>query len=176
LYVPQSHVTLGTGLFNTAMKCPKRRARRQRGAQVVESGLVLLPLFAFIFLLMDIAWVIFNQAALQHAVREGVRYAITSQTMPGLAHDASIKAVVQDQSIGLLAGPTGASKIMIRYYIPNTLVETMSNAGGNLVEISAENHTLSPLGAILRSSSPLSLTARSSDRMEPSPGGVAPAR
>jgi len=150
--------------------------KRQAGSQVLESGLVLLPLFGFLFLLFDIAWLIFNQGALQHAVREGARYAITGQTVAGLAHDASIKSVVQRNSIGLLAGSAGASKIFIRYYLPNTLIETASNAGGNLVEISAEGHSFTPLGAILKSGAPLLLSARAASRMEPPPGGVPPPR
>jgi TadE-like protein len=150
--------------------------KNQRGAHVIEAGLVLLPLFGFIFLIMDIAWLVFTQATLQHAVREGVRFATTSQTLPGMAHDASIKTVVQQNAIGMLAGSAGASRIAIRYYLPNTLGETPNNFGGNVVEISAEGVPFTPLGAILKSGAALSLTARSSDRMEPSPGGVAPPR
>jgi hypothetical protein len=62
---------------------------RERGSQVVEVGLVLLPLCGFVFLILDMAWAFYVRATLQSAVREGVRYAITSQTMTGMGQDAS---------------------------------------------------------------------------------------
>ncbi len=153
-----------------------RRAYKQRGSQVVEFGLIIVPFCAFIFLLMDLSWAIFVKATMQYAVREGVRYAVTSQTMPAMGQDASIKTVVQQNAMGFLNGSAGAAEIFIRYYTPDTLVETASNAGGNLVEVSVEGYSLTPLGPILRSAAPLILTARSSDRMEGSPGGIAPTR
>ncbi|MDQ6699316.1 MAG: pilus assembly protein [Acidobacteriota bacterium] len=165
--------------FRPRLVCRNRRggrAYKQRGSQVVEFGLVLVPFCAFIFLLMDLSWAIFVKATMQYAVREGVRYAVTGQTISGSGQDASIKTTVQQNAMGFLNGPAGAAKIFIRYYLPDTLVETAVNAGGNLVEISGEGYSLTPLGPILRSSAPLILTARSSDRVESSPGGVAPSR
>jgi hypothetical protein len=50
---------------------------------------VLLPLCGFVFLILDMAWAFYVRATLQSAVREGVRYAITSQTMTGMGQDAS---------------------------------------------------------------------------------------
>lgn len=152
------------------------RAYKQRGSQVVEFGLVLVPFCAFIFLLMDLSWAIFVKATMQYAVREGVRYAVTGQTISGSGQDASIKTTVQQNAMGFLNGSAGAAMIFIRYYLPDTLTETASNAGGNLVEVSVEGYSLTPLGPILRSAAPLILTARSSDRMESSPGGIPPAR
>jgi len=152
---------------------------RERGSQVVELALVLLPLCALVFLIMDIAWAFYVRATLQNAVREGVRYAITSQTMTGLGQDASIKTVVQQNVMGLLSGTTGAALITIQYYLPNTLAPVSglnSNQGGNIVDVYVQGYSLPPLGPILRSPAPLSLGAQAFDRMEGSPGGVAPAR
>lgn len=171
--------SVASDLVSAAPACQSRRGGRaynQRGSQVVEFGLVLVPFLAFIFLLMDLSWAIFVKATMQYAAREGVRYAVTGRTISGSGQDASIKTTVQQNAMGFLNGSAGAAKIFIRYYVPDTLVETASNAGGNLVEVSVEGYSLNPLGPILRSAAPLILTARSSDRMESSPGGVAPAR
>lgn len=149
--------------------------RRERGSQVIEMGLMMLPFMAFIFLMLDISWAVFVKSSLQHAVREGVRYGITSRCKSGMHHDASIRDVVRKQSMGLLAGAED-SAISIKYYIPDTLAETNLNAGGNLIEVSVERYSLNPLGAIMRSTDPLVFTVRASDRMQPSPGGIAPQR
>lgn len=152
------------------------RAYKQRGSQVVEFGLVIVPFCAFIFLLMDLSWAIFVKGTMQYAVREGVRYAVTGRTMPAMGQDASIKTIVQQNAMGFLNGSAGAAEIFIRYYTPDTLVQTASNAGGNLVEVSVEGYSLTPLGPILRSAAPMILAARSSDRVEGSLGGIAPTR
>lgn len=151
----------------------------QRGSQVIELGLVLLPLCGFVFLILDVAWALFSKATLQNAVREGVRYAITSQTQTGLGQDASIKAVVQQNAMGLLSGTNGTSLVSVQYYLPNTLTLVTgagSNVGGNLVEVSITGYSLPPLGPVLRNPTALSLSAQAWDRMEGSPGGIPPAR
>src|SRR3979490_887211 len=112
------------------------RPSRQKGSELVEFGLTIVPLFGFIFLIIDLAWMIFAQVMLQNAVRAGVRYAITGQTESGKGQDASIKDVVQANAMGFLAGASGLSDIVITYYNPVTLASTNSNAGGNIVKVS----------------------------------------
>jgi Flp pilus assembly protein TadG len=143
----------------------------------VELPLVLLPLVGLWVAIVDFSFGIFLKSTFQHAVREGARYAVTSRTEPGLGHDASIKAAVQRNAMGFLNGETGAGRIQIRYFTPGTLVETQSNAGGNIVEVSVEGYTWNWIAPVLRSGvAPLNIVARSSDRMEASPGGTPPAR
>jgi Flp pilus assembly protein TadG len=154
-----------------------RVAGGRRGAAMVELALVLLPLLALIFGIIDFGFAIFLRSTLQHAARQGARYAVTSRTEPGMGHDASIRSAVQRSAMGLLDGADGAAKIKIRYYVPGTLVETQSNAGGNIVEVSIEGYSWAWMAPLMRSSTaPLAILARSSDRMENSPGGIAPAR
>ena len=151
---------------------------RQRGSQVVEFSFVLLPLCGFVFLILDVAWAIFTLATLQNAVREGVRYAITSQTVTGMGQDNSIRAVVQQYSMGLLSS-SNSSLISIQYYKPDTLQLVSgagSNVGGNLVKVAVNGYSLPPLGPILRNPAALSLNVQAWDRMEGSPGGVPPTR
>jgi Flp pilus assembly protein TadG len=150
---------------------------RQRGAELVEFSLVVIPLFGILFLVVDLSWMLFARATLQFAVREGVRYAVTGQTMSGMGQDSSIRTVVQQYSMGILAGSSGASKIAIAYFNPNNnLASTTSNAGGNVVQVSVAGVSVSPMAPLFRSGSPLSMTAVSSDVVESSPGGTPPPR
>lgn len=166
------------GSTGQAMKTTtlKKRTRAQRGSQSVEFGLVMVPFFAFMLLIMDISWAVFSKAALQHSVREGVRYAVTGRTLTGLGQDASIKSIVQQNAMGMLNGSSGLSLITIQYYTPDTLTPTASNAGGNVVTVSVTGYSLSPLGPLMRSSTPLSLSVSSSDRTESCPAGICPVR
>jgi hypothetical protein len=150
----------------------KRSGRR--GNALLELALVLVPWLALIFGIVDFGFAIFLRNAFQHSVREGVRYAVTYQTASGMGHDASIKSVVQRNALGMLAGSSGASQILIRYYLPETLAETPNNWPGNLVEVSIENFRWGWMAPLLRSSTPMSVTVRSMDRMEGLPGGTMP--
>src|SRR5713101_186573 len=95
--------------------------RNRRGNTIIESALIILPLFSIVFAIIDFSMVAFVRHTLHHAVREGTRYAITSQTMAGLGHDDSIKTVVQQNAMGFLNGTDGMSKISVDYYDPKTL-------------------------------------------------------
>lgn len=154
--------------------------KEEEGSQIAEFGLVILPLFAFMFLIMNVCWVIFAQACLQHAVREGVRFAITGQLLPGFTHqDDEIRSVVESNAFGFLSGPDAASKISIEYYNPSTLASLKgvgSNSSGNLLQITVSNVGVSPLAVLMGSGSSLSLSASSADTMEGSPGGTPPPR
>src|SRR5580700_8381679 len=123
---------------------PSERKRRRRGSALVEAALATLPLMAFLFGTFDVAFAIFVKNTLEFAVRQGVRYAVTSQTMAGLGQDASIKTTVINSTVGLLnsmsPGNNGMNQITITYYDPVTLnpvTGVNSNAGGNIVLVSA---------------------------------------
>jgi hypothetical protein len=158
------------------------RAHRTRSAAPEDGQNFELGIGRFVglvFLILDIAWAFYVRATLQNAVREGVRYAVTSQTLTGLGQDASIKSIVQQNAMGLLSGSAGAALVTIQYYAPNTLLPISgldSNQGGNIVEVYVHGYSLPPLGPILRNPAALSLGAQAFDRMEGSPGGVPPAR
>jgi Flp pilus assembly protein TadG len=146
--------------------------RSESGSQLVEAGLGLTVFCALIFLIVDTGWGVFVKATLQHAVAEGVRYGITGQTSGGLGQSASIQAVVQLHAMGLLNSQ--ANTITVKYYDPATLLQTASNAAGNIVEVSVEGYQFTPMAALLRSSDPISITTRATDIIEASPGGIAP--
>ena len=160
--------------------------RDESGSQMVELGLVMLPLMAVVFLFVDAAWIFFAQQSLQNAVQTGVRAAITSYvpaeangTIPG--QDSYLKSVVQSNAMGFLSGQAGLNEITIAYYSPSNLSQVLtgsgSNAGGNVIEISVNAVPVSILGPIFGNASPtLSLSANSSDVMESSPAGGPPPR
>jgi Flp pilus assembly protein TadG len=151
------------------------RRQKERGSQAVEMALVIVPYLGFMLLIMDMAWAVFVRSTLQHAVREGVRFAVTSRVLDGMKHDSSIKSVVQRQALGLLSGDS-ADRISIRYYTPGTLNETAANRAGNIVEVSVEGYQLAPLAALMHDYHPINMVARASDVMEGQPGGIAPER
>src|SRR5580698_11578084 len=78
-----------------------RRYRTQGGSAILEGALVLLPMMALFFAMMDYPLGIFIQNSLREAVREGVRFAITQQTGAG-GQDAAIKAQAESYSMGFL--------------------------------------------------------------------------
>ena len=151
-----------------------RRKTRQRGSALLEGAFVTLPIISVMFALIDISRGIFLQATFNGAVREGVRYAVTSQTLAGHCQDSSIKQVVKDRAFGLLNGSDGL--ISVSYFDPNTGSTTTANAGGNIVRVSVTSYQMSWLTPILRLTNPMSITVSSSDVMEASPGGIPPTR
>ncbi len=153
----------------------------EAGSELVEFGLVLLPLLAFVFLIIDVAWMCFAQESLQHAVQVGIRAAVTSYVPGTGGQDAYIKSVVQENAMGFLAGQDGLDKVTVNYYNPSNLSTPLSgngsNAGGNVVEISVKGVPVNSLGPIMRESfATFSLGATSSDVMESSPSGLPPKR
>jgi len=163
---------------HVAGRCNSRRPTCQRygsrGNALVELAMIIVPMTALMFAIVDFGLAIFARSSMQHAVREGVRYAVTYQTKSGMGHDASIKDVVQQNSMGFLKGPAGLEKIHVRYYAPDSLVEVPENAPGNVVEVSVEGYNWNWIVPIMRTKTPWTITVRSGDRMEGLPGGTAP--
>ena len=137
---------------------PPVRRRKNSGHTILEASFIILPFMAIFFALFDFSMAIFLKNTMQFAVRQGVRFAVTSlvqvdENNLALGHDASIKNEVSKYSMGFLnyVAPSGATRpcagaacISIKYYNPNTLAEVTgvgSNAGGNVIEVSANNLT-----------------------------------
>ena len=109
-----------------------RRKKVQRGNQLVEVALIFLPLCALLFGLFDFSVAIFMRATMQSAVREGVRYAVTYQTLPSMCQDASIKQIVKNSAAGFLSDPAHDSKIKVRYYAVTNLTAEVTGAASEL--------------------------------------------
>lgn len=149
----------------------------------MEAALATLPMLAFLFGIFDVSFAIFIKNTLQFAVRQGVRYAITSQTMSGMGQDASIKTTVINCTVGLLNSMSpnqkGMNQITITYYDPLTLLPVTgvnSNIGGNIVVVSASGLSWAWMFPLLRSNAALQFSAASADIMEATPIGGPPAR
>lgn len=159
---------------------------------MAELGIVLIPFLAVFLALFDFGMALFLKNTMQFAVRQGARYAITSQVMTGMGQDDSIKTVVQQSSFGFLnyvaPGPpattcAGTGCININYYqqtLGSTPTLTLvtgagSNAQGNLVQITAGGLSYAWMAPLLRSATALQFSVSSADIMEAQPSGP-PAR
>lgn len=71
-----------------------------KGQTIVEFALVSLLLFTFIFAIVDFAVMFYVRLTMQHAIREGTRYAITGQGGPGGRKDALVQKI-RENSCGL---------------------------------------------------------------------------
>lgn len=144
----------------------------------MEFGLVLIPLMAFVFLLMDTSWVIFARATLQHAAREGVRFGVTGQVVaPATCLGDSIRNVVVANSFGFIPASQASSMVTVTYYSPSTLtVITGSGAtgGGNVVQVSISGLNIKSFAPVWHSASPIALVASASDVLESPPNGILP--
>lgn len=105
---------------------PTRPARGQRGATIVEFA-IIAPLFLLLVIgIVEISMVFFANLTMQHAVREGARYAVTGQSNldPSSSSQQRYLAVIQmikNSSMGMYdqvspvisvtnsSGTTGAS-------------------------------------------------------------------
>jgi len=156
---------------------------RRRGSVLVEGPLALLPLLAILFAVVDLSVALFVKNMAQFAVAQGVRYAITSQTLAGMGQDASIKAVVKGYTLGFLdclsPDHIGGNRIAITYYDPVTLAAVAgvgSNTGGNIVVVSATGLSWAWMMPLLNNSAPLAFSVSSAAIMEATPIAGAPAR
>jgi Flp pilus assembly protein TadG len=167
------------------------RRKNQRGSEPLEFTLVFLPTLGFLFLILNIAWAIYGRATLQYAVSQGVRYAVTSQTIGALGQKDSIRTIVQNNAFGQLGSGSQAAawaNIQIHFYLPDG-TDVSNTVGGNgpqangvypLVEVSVVNITRKNLMPTVRMPglgilSPIVMTADAWDRMESPPTSGTPA-
>ena len=147
------------------------RRSRTKGAEIVEVSLILVPLLGLIFLSLDLSMVIFVRSTMQHAVREGVRYAITGSTSAGGCHDDAIKTIVKNNALGLLNSTTAAATIHVHFQNPVSGAVTNNNHG-NIVQVSVEGYQFLPLAPYRRMNSAPQIWARAYDIMEALPGSL----
>jgi len=162
------------------------RNRRRSGNAMLEGVFTILPTFALIFAFVDFGLLLFRWATLQNAVREGCRYAITYQTQTGLGQNASISAVVQQYSMGIVSTTDNPQDIFVNYYAPSNLTTPISGSGGNvpgnIVQVSVQGVAwswIAPLSGsygggvpFFRSTTPITLNVYSSDILGGYPAGV----
>jgi Flp pilus assembly protein TadG len=100
------------------------RRKKQSGNAILDSALCFLPMMAMFFGVIDVCYAVSIQSLLSQAVRAGSRFAITySATYNGAnctSQATCIASVVQDNSVGFLAG-TKINSVVVNYYISNNL-------------------------------------------------------
>ncbi|MCG8649643.1 MAG: pilus assembly protein [Pirellulales bacterium] len=135
---------------------------------MIEFALCFLLFVGTVLGFGQVAMAIWIKTTLHHAVREGGRYAITGRTFTGLGHDASIRKIVTDKSIGLIDPAQAASLIQIEYF-DQSGAPTSDNDGNNTLALSIANYPIPQLvpGALSFSGAPITVSVRTVDRMEP---------
>ena len=133
---------------------------------MIETAFILVPFFALMLGVVDFSLTVFLKSTLQSAVNEGLRYAVSAQTLPGKCQEESIKQVVAGNAMGFLSG-TRAKTIAINYYSFNDLSQPVlgptGNQPGNVVEVVVQNYTWHWLAF---GRDPLNISAFAADRME----------
>jgi len=144
------------------------RKNAQRGNALMEATAIMLLMFGLLFLVVDLALALFTKSTLQTAVEAGVRFAVTDRLASGTSYlNDSIVQVVQQNALGMLNGANGACKISINYFNPVT-GQADTGTGGDVVRVSVAGYQYTPVG-ILKSASPIPITASSSDVLESCP-------
>jgi hypothetical protein len=86
----------------------RQPARRAGGLATVEAAIVLPVFFLILFTLIDFSRYFFTQITLQHAMREGGRFAVTGRQLPDplnpmslQARLASVRQIVKQAAVGV---------------------------------------------------------------------------
>lgn len=147
---------------------PRHLRRGGRGGQsMVEFALTFLLFISMVLGFGQMGLTLWIKTTLHHAVREGVRYAITGATKGALGHDASIRQKVMIASAGLIQPAQADALIHIEYYDQSGVV-TAENDGGNTIVLSVRDYPIpwlvaapiSPLG------DGISVSVNAVDRLE----------
>jgi Flp pilus assembly protein TadG len=156
------------------------RRNTQRGNFSLELALVMIPFMALTLAIVDFSMPIFLKSTFTHAVREGCRFGITYNLVYGgqtyTSQTAAVKAVVQANAMGFLAGATGANYIDVSFYSPvspfGKVTGSSANMGGNIIMVSIQAYNWNWIVPMWRTSTPLSISAISADRLENLPAGT----
>lgn len=164
------------------------------GNAFVEFALVFLLLMILIVGMFEFSWMLFVRATLHHAVREGVRHAITGNSLASIQSpqglDASIKEVIKRSSFGLLDDAALAAHLSIEFFDPTCAGQICAAGGaaspavapaesGSIVRVSIQCYDITPITSLIRDPDqvsgqplPFTLSITASDKMEPFPGGA----
>jgi Flp pilus assembly protein TadG len=164
------------------------RRRNQRGNALIEIGLTFTATMAILCAVLDLGLFIFLQCTFQHAVREGVRYAVTSQVQVATykadgvtpatyyGQTDSIRNVVKVNSFGFLSKCPSADNpctIDVNFYNPSDLsTQVTDNSPNNVVEVKVSNYKYKWMAPVWRWAGFMMINAAAADRMEGLAGGA----
>ncbi len=144
-----------------------RRRNRESGAALIEFAFVLMPTLGCMFLLMQLAWMVFAYGCVQEGVREGVRAAINCTPSGGL--NANIQSVVEQYSFGFVNPNNVSSVLKVNYYAPVTLTPVTGQVNtGDVAQVTVSNvgiYSFAPILGWGNASSKLYVGATSADVM-----------
>lgn len=138
----------------TQNKSVKRLSMKSlRGASLVEFSIVATFLFALLFTIVDFALFGYVKLTMQHAVREGARYAITGRADldPDEEEDGQERALailekISQESDGLLGKVVKLNGIRAEDSSGNDVTSTFGSAGDTIaIHIDCEWPTFSPV-------------------------------
>jgi len=147
--------------------------QRTRGQALVEFALVAMIFFLLCFAVIDFSWLMFNQMAMQDAVREAARFAATGNHLTSagntLSRDDSIKQVLNQLAMG-----TNVEQILITNSAGTLGPGGTASAGtpGTVVTITAVCDIpllTTAIGSIFGSDNKFHFTVSSSFKNEPFP-------
>jgi Flp pilus assembly protein TadG len=164
------------------MMTKDKKRNRENGNAAVETVLVIVPLLMVLLAILDFSVAIFIMNTMEYAARQGVRYAITGNTITtptALPQCDSIRQVVRDNSLGFLNSAPN-SQITITYYAldpaTNTWKVTTTNGNGNLVKVAVQGFSWAWMApGWIGTNSTLSINAASADISSACVNGVCPA-
>jgi Flp pilus assembly protein TadG len=87
-------------VHNRALK-RQNRLHNNNGQAIVEFALAALIFFSLLFAIIDLCIMFYVNLTMQHAVREGTRYAITGQSNLGTDRRSALIARIRNSSNGL---------------------------------------------------------------------------
>lgn len=142
-----------------AAESRRRTSRKgQKGQESIEFVLVLIPMLAMIFILLDTGWAVFAKGTMQRAVQVAVHSGVqmtASQLPPGTCLTQWVKSTVQQNALGLLSSTAGLNSIKVNYLLPpapnssgpltDVSGQSTGNAAGNIMQVSVQAYSLVPL-------------------------------
>ena len=152
-----------------------RRKARQGGQELIEFTLLLFPILGFLFLTIDVAWMVTTRAQLQYGVRQGSRWAIANgnnYALPANLVTAVQSVVKRNVLFQSLNGHDDL--IVVTFYAPTDLTTPLALTGisppasspGNVVQVAVESYQAKSLLGVFHSLTPFSFSARSLDVMQ----------
>jgi len=101
----------------------------EKGQAIVEFAMASLIFFSLLFAIIDLCIMFYVNLTMQHAVREGARYAITGQSNLGTDRRSALIARIRNSSNGLYDKNTNVpSDPVISVLTPNSV--TFTNYSG----------------------------------------------
>jgi len=161
-----------------ATQIPERRKRKQRGSDLIEFTLVMIPLLGMIAMIFDVAWMSYTRSTLLFACTQGTRYAMANRldaaNSPVDDVDAvsSIKSKVVTWSNGLLKDKEDLISVEWQnldgvVQAPDPNGGNSANAAGNIVIVSVNGYSMVPLLSMFYSKAAWTFVdVSSADRMD----------